>query len=87
MPRNYRGLFKIGDKAAGSITHVQVLDDFDFSCWPMELASYVERGLLPSYDDLPWKEDMGGVFPTRGGLQTGGGPSAGPFAGLRGRKN
>jgi hypothetical protein len=57
MPGNYKGLFKIGDKAAGVVTHVQVADDFSSSCWPMELASYVERGIPPNHDDLPWRED------------------------------
>jgi hypothetical protein len=57
MPENYKGLFKIGDKATGLVIHVQVADDFGSSCWPMELASYVDRGLLPSHEDLPWQED------------------------------
>jgi hypothetical protein len=57
MPANCRGLFKIGDRTAGVVTHVQVLDDFHVSAWPMDLPSYVQLELLPRHDDLPWRED------------------------------
>ena len=57
MAGNCKGLFKVGDKAAGVVTHVQVLEDFRSGCWPMPLAAYVDRGILPNHDDLPWRED------------------------------
>jgi hypothetical protein len=53
----YTGLFKIGDRTAGVVTAVQVVDDFRSDCWPMPLAAYVDRGILPNHDELPWRDD------------------------------
>ena len=41
MARSYTGIFKIGDKAAGSVTHVQVVEEPTSACWPMAVADYV----------------------------------------------
>jgi hypothetical protein len=57
MASSYTGIFKIGDKAAGSVTHVQVVEEPTPSCWPMAVADYVGRGFLPRHDDLPWQQD------------------------------
>ena len=57
MARSYTGIFKIGDKAAGSVTHVQVVEEPTSACWPMAVADYVGRGYLPRHDDLPWWQD------------------------------
>jgi hypothetical protein len=65
MAGNCKGLFKIGDKIAGLVTHVQVVDDFTSSCWPMKTTDYIERGLLPSLDNLPWREDWAARSLTR----------------------
>jgi hypothetical protein len=65
MPRTVTGIFKIGDKAAGVVTHVQVHDDFHLSAWPMDLPSYVQLELLPRHDDLPWREDWAARSLTR----------------------
>jgi hypothetical protein len=51
------GIYKTGHKAASVVTAVQVLDDFRSDCWPMPLAAYVDRGILPNPDDLPWRDD------------------------------
>jgi hypothetical protein len=40
MTRSYTGIFKIGDKAAGSATHVQVVEEPISACWPMEVAAF-----------------------------------------------
>jgi hypothetical protein len=57
MARSYIGIFKIGDKATGSITHVQVVEELTSACWPMKVVDYVGRGFLPRHDDLPWWQD------------------------------
>jgi hypothetical protein len=57
LARSYTGIFKIGDKAAGSVTHVQVVEELTSSCWPMAVADYVGRGILPRHDELPWWQD------------------------------
>jgi hypothetical protein len=57
VARSYTGIFKIGDKATGSVTHVQVVEEPTSACWPMKVADYVGRGILPSHDDLPWWQD------------------------------
>jgi hypothetical protein len=55
--RSYIGIFRIGDKATGSVTHVQVVEELTSACWPMAVADYVGRGILPRHDDLPWWQD------------------------------
>jgi hypothetical protein len=35
MVRSYTGIFKIGDKAAGSVTHVQVVEEPTSACYAM----------------------------------------------------
>jgi hypothetical protein len=55
MVCGYTGIFKIGDKAAGSVTHVQVVEEPTSSCGPMAVADYVGRGCLPRHDDLSWR--------------------------------
>ena len=57
MARSYIGIFKIGDKATGSVTRVQVVEELTSACWPMAVADYVGRGILPRHDDLPWWQD------------------------------
>jgi hypothetical protein len=57
MVRSYTGIFKIGDKATGSVTHVQVTEKLTSASWPMAVADYVGRGILPRHDDLPWWQD------------------------------
>ena len=57
MARSYTGIFKIGDKDAESVTHVQVVEEVTSACWPMAVANYVEQGILPRHDDLPWWQD------------------------------
>jgi hypothetical protein len=53
MARSYTRIFKIGDKATGSASHVQVVEELISACWPIEVADYVGRGILPSHHDLP----------------------------------
>ncbi len=55
--RNYRGIYLIGDKAKGLISHVQVID-FNGNGNPLRPPEYVTRGIKPDYKTLPWREDI-----------------------------
>jgi hypothetical protein len=50
------GVFKIGSRATGLVTHVQVENDAG-SCWPFLLTAYAERGIQPHHESLPWRDD------------------------------
>jgi hypothetical protein len=49
-------MFMIGDKAKGLVPYVQV-EDATSSWWPLDMSAYIERGLQPRLDSLPWRED------------------------------
>lgn len=56
-PNTDRGLYLIGDKAAGRITHVQIVDAAGDTI-PLPLNAYVARGIKPNFETLPWREDI-----------------------------
>lgn len=56
MPDEFTGIFKVGDKRTGQVTYVQV-SDTRVQFMPVPFAQYVERGIKPDYQSLPWQED------------------------------
>jgi hypothetical protein len=56
MASSYKGLYRIGDKATGVVTDIQV-EDAGGSSIPLPLAEYIAREVLPDYQTLPWWED------------------------------
>ncbi len=59
--RNYRGIYLIGDKAKGLISHVQVID-LAGEGTPLPPHEYVTRGIEPDHKTLPWREDFIGKW-------------------------
>ena len=57
MASNYRGLYKIGDKTTGRVTDIQVVDRGGSSI-PLPLVDYVNRGVEPPYQTLPWQGEV-----------------------------
>jgi hypothetical protein len=57
MASNYRGLYLVGNKAAGKVTDVQVVD-LGGSSISIPLTDYLNRGVRPNYQSLPWQEDV-----------------------------
>jgi hypothetical protein len=56
-PNTDRGLYLIGNKAAGRVTHVQIVDAAgDTMRCPLD--AYVMRGIKPNFETLPWREDI-----------------------------
>ena len=53
MAAEYTGIFKIGHKAAGEVSHVQV-NDVQGRSAPMPVADYVKHGIMPDFQSLPW---------------------------------
>ena len=49
-------MFKIGDKSKGLVTYIQI-EDATSSWWPLDMSAYIERGLQPRLDSIPWRED------------------------------
>ena len=62
MASNYLGVHLIGNKATRKITDVAVVD-IGGSTIPLPLVEYINRGVEPPYQTLPWEED------TRAGIQ------------------
>jgi hypothetical protein len=56
-PNTHRGLYLIGDKAAGRVTHVQIVHAAGDTI-PLSLNAYVARGIKPNFESLPWREDI-----------------------------
>jgi hypothetical protein len=56
-PSTYRGLYLVGDKIAGRITHVQVIDHSGTAI-SLQLHEYVARRIEPTYKTLPWRDDI-----------------------------
>jgi hypothetical protein len=52
-----RGLYLIGDKITGRVTHVQIVDAAGDTV-PLPLNAYVARGIKPNFETLPWREDI-----------------------------
>ena len=57
MASTYRGLYLIGDKATNQVTGVQVEDVGGIS-HPLPFHTYVARGAMPPWRELPWQEDI-----------------------------
>jgi hypothetical protein len=57
MANPYRGLYLVGDKAAGRVAHVQVVDP-DGEAVPLSLNEYVARGIEPNFKTLAWRDDI-----------------------------
>jgi hypothetical protein len=59
MAVNYRGLYLIGERESGRITHVQVVDTAG-SSFVLPLVEYIDRGVEPvAYGTLPWRGAYG----------------------------
>ncbi len=57
MASKYRGVHLIGNKATRKITDVAVVD-IGGSTIPLPLVEYINRGVEPPYQTLPWEEDV-----------------------------
>jgi hypothetical protein len=57
MANNYRGIYLIGNKAAGKVTNIQVVD-IGGSSISLSLTEYLNRGVRPNYQLLSWQEDL-----------------------------
>jgi hypothetical protein len=56
MASKYRGVIRIGDKASGKATDVEVVD-LSGNRLSLKLIDYVNSGAEPPYSTLPWQED------------------------------
>jgi hypothetical protein len=52
----YKGIYKIGQKAANRVNYVQVTDGRG-SFLPMDVNQYRKDGIQPDLQSLPWRED------------------------------
>jgi hypothetical protein len=61
VTRNYRGLYRFGNKEAAQFPAIQVLDCRNWSLARLRLAEYRKSEIGPDYRSLPWETD---VIPT-----------------------